>query len=142
MKRNILRRETKQRSLILEELKRTKTHPTADLLFRMVKRRIPAVSFGTVYRNLNLLRDQGQIAELACGKYSCRYDGNIQNHYHFFCVKCKKILDLDKPVLKNLDAQVSKGLGMSVQYHRIDFYGYCRECKTKNEEREVRRWKN
>lgn len=131
MRKEILRRNTLQRSIILEELKKTKTHPSADHFFKIVRKRLPSISFGTVYRNLNFLKDQGQISELACGKYSCRYDGNIKEHYHFTCLKCKKIFDLDKPILNNLDEKVSKELRMSVKYHRLDFYGYCRECKTK-----------
>lgn len=129
MKKEILRRKTKQRSIILEELRKTKAHPSADLLFKMVRRKIPSISFGTVYRNLNLLRDQGQILELFCGKYSCRYDGNLKNHYHFFCVKCKNVFDIYEPLLDNLDYRIGKKLGFQVQYHRIDFYGYCRDCK-------------
>lgn len=129
MERKIIRRETRQKTIILEELRRVKSHPTADSIFRMVRRRIPCVSFGTVYRNLNLLRDQGQILELACGRYSCRYDGNTTNRYHFFCLKCKRVFDLDELILKNLDKKITQKSGMKIEYHRIDFYGYCRDCK-------------
>lgn len=129
MKKQILRRTTKQRSVILEELRKVKTHPTADVVFKMVRRKLPSVSFGTIYRNLNLLRDQGHILELFCGKYSCRYDGNIKNHYHFFCIKCRKVFDIDEPILNNLDSKVSKKLGFTVKYHRVDFYGHCRGCR-------------
>lgn len=129
MERKIIRRETRQKTIILEELRKVKSHPTADSIFRMVRRRIPCVSFGTVYRNLNLLRDQGQILELACGKYSCRYDGNTTNHYHFFCLKCKRVFDLDELILENLDKKITQKSGMKIEYHRIDFYGYCRDCK-------------
>lgn len=129
MKRNILRRKTKQRSVILEVLRKTKAHPSADLLFKMVRRKIPSISFGTVYRNLNLLRDQGQILELFCGKYSCRYDGNLKNHYHLFCIKCENIFDIDEPLLRNLDHRISQRSGFTIKHHRLDFYGYCRDCK-------------
>lgn len=136
MKRKILRRETRQKKIILEELKKVNTHPTADSIFRMVRRKLTSISFGTVYRNLNLLRDRGEVLELACGKYSCRYDGDTRNHYHLFCLKCKKASDLDMPVLKNLDEKVSKGSNFLVEYHRIDFYGYCKKCKGKKERRD------
>lgn len=129
MERAILRRTTKQRKTLLEELRKVKTHPTADAIFKMVRRRLPSISFGTVYRNLNLLRDQGEILELVCGKYSCHYDGDIKNHYHLFCLKCKRVFDLDVPVLGDLDKKVSKNSGFKVKYHRIDFYGYCQDCK-------------
>lgn len=130
MKKEILRRKTKQRSIILEQLRKTKAHPSADLLFKMVRRKIPSISFGTVYRNLNLLRDQGQILELFCGKYSCRYDGNLKNHYHLFCIKCENIFDIDEPLLRNLDYRISQKSGFRIKHHRLDFYGYCKVCKT------------
>lgn len=130
MKKEITRRITKQKTVILEELKKLKTHPTADSVFRIVRKRLPSISFGTVYRNLNLLRDSGQVLELTCGKYSCRYDGDIRNHHHFFCLKCNKISDIDTPVIKNLDERAGKKSGMLIKYHRIDFYGYCRNCKS------------
>lgn len=131
MKTNIPRRNTRQRRLILEELRKVKTHPAADSIFKLVRKRIPAISFGTVYRNLNLLRDQGEILELSCGRYSCRYDGSTHNHYHFLCLKCKNVFDIDAPVLEYLDIKVSENSGFTVKYHRIDFYGYCKDCKGK-----------
>ena len=131
MKEEILRRNSKQRNIILEELKMVKTHPTADSVFKMARRSLPSVSFGTVYRNLNFLRDQGKILELACGRYSCRYDGNIQNHYHFSCLRCKNIFDIYEPIIKDLDKKISKKSGFRIKYHKIDFYGYCQDCRNK-----------
>ena len=131
MKPNISRRQTIQRRIILEELKKVKTHPTADNLFMMAKKRIPSITFGTVYRNLNLLRDAGKILELTCGRYSCRYDGDASQHYHFFCLKCKMVFDARIPAVENLDKKVSQKLKFQVKYHRIEFYGYCQKCKVK-----------
>lgn len=129
MIKKISRRNTKQRKIIFAELSKVKTHPDADSLFRIVRRRLANISMGTVYRNLNLLRDQGKILELTCGRYSSRYDADTKSHYHFFCLACENIFDLDEPFLRSLDSRVSKQSGMSVKYHRIDFYGYCRDCK-------------
>lgn len=125
----IKRRSTRQREVILEALRRVKTHPTADALFQMVRRRLPRLSFGTVYRNLNLLRDEGRILELACGRYSSHYDGDIHPHYHFFCLKCEGLYDVERPVLKNLDEEVSEETGLLVKHHHINFYGLCKGCK-------------
>lgn len=123
------RRETKQRQIILEELTKVKSHPRADVLFGMVRKRLPSISMGTVYRNLNLLKDEGKVLELACGKNSCHYDADTQNHYHFFCVQCESIFDLDEPIVKGLDEAISKNYKMKVEYHRMNFYGYCRNCQ-------------
>lgn len=132
MKKAIIRRSTKQKSIILEELSRVRTHPSADEIFKMVRKRLPLISFGTVYRNLNLLKEQGRILELACGKYSCRYDATTANHYHFVCLSCSGVFDVDEPLLKNIDKRVTRESGMEVKYHRIKFFGYCHECKNKD----------
>src|SRR3990167_3323016 len=112
IKEKILRRKSRQRQIILDELKKLKTHPRADFLFKIVRNKLPNISFGTVYRNLNLLRDRGEVLELTCGKHSCRYDGTVTNHYHFFCLKCERVFDLDEPVLRDLNMKVSNKSGM------------------------------
>jgi Fe2+ or Zn2+ uptake regulation protein len=131
MKKNISRRATKQRKIILEELRRVRTHPTADSIFKMVRKRLPSISFGTVYRNLNLLKDEGKILELTCGKYSCHYDGNPQMHYHFFCLHCGKIFDIEELNLEDLNKMLNKKSDFVARYHRLDFYGYCGKCYKK-----------
>lgn len=130
MEAKMKRRITRQKRAILEELKKVKTHPTAKIIFKMVKRRMPSVSFGTVYRNLNLLKNECKILELASGKRSSHYDGDTRDHCHFFCTACKKIYDLDSPTLNDLDKTVSERSGFLVSYHRIDFYGYCKKCNS------------
>ena len=129
MEKTISRRNTRQRNLILQSLKNSKEHPSAEELFRAVRRELPKISFGTVYRNLNLLRDKGEALELSCGKYRSRYDGEIKNHYHFFCLSCEKVFDLDWPLSSHLDRQVSKKTGYKINFHRINFYGQCQKCK-------------
>ncbi len=118
-----------QREAILAALRSVRTHPTAGSVFRMVRRKVPSVSFGTVYRNLNLLKDEGRVLELAFGKECSRYDGDVSYHHHFFCLKCEGVFDLKAPSLKDLDKTVSAGSGMDVRYHRINFYGRCKKCK-------------
>ena len=130
MTTDIIRRNTKQRQIILEELCKVKTHPSADTLFRMARRRIPRISYGTVYRNLNVLRGEGKILEIAFGKYSCRYDGTLVSHSHFFCLKCKNIFDIAEFNMNNLDGRVSDRLNFKVEYHRVEFFGYCNKCKS------------
>ncbi|MCQ9206548.1 MAG: transcriptional repressor [Omnitrophica bacterium] len=130
MKNYPSKRDTKQKRIILEELKKVKTHPTADFIFRMGRKRMSTISFGTVYRNLNTLKEEKQITELTNGKYSCRYDGNTDIHYHYYCLDCKRVFDVDKPVLKELNKKMSDNSGFEINYHRINFYGKCRECKS------------
>lgn len=121
-------RNTIQRTTILEELRKLKTHPTAEALYRIVKKKIPSISLGTVYRNLNLLRDEGRVLELTYGKDKSHYDGDVSNHIHFYCLKCKNIYDLPISNIK-LSYRVAKGLGFHINSYRIDFYGYCEKCE-------------
>lgn len=129
MPKTIKRRNTKQRRIILEELRKVTSHPTAYELFKMVKRKLPSIGFGTVYRNLSLLKNQGKILELNCGKYCSHYDGSTDIHYHFFCLKCERVFDVEIPTFKDLDKKVGRKTDFKIKYHRIDFYGYCKGCE-------------
>lgn len=125
-------RKTKQRELILETLRSTKTHPTADWIYEKVREKMPNISLGTVYRNLGILEEMGEILELSYGSKYSRYDGNPENHYHFVCVECGKVLDVENiPVDKELDKEVEQKNDFKVFYHRTEFYGLCNECKDK-----------
>ena len=96
--KNTKKRMTKQRKQILEVLKNTNTHPTADEIYEEVKKEIPNISLGTVYRNLNVLSEMDEIMILDYGSSYSRFDGNPKNHYHFKCEQCGKVFDLEKEV--------------------------------------------
>ncbi len=123
-------RLTKQREIILEEISKGKTHPSADEIYLMVKKKIPNISFGTVYRNLKVLRDLGLIRELEFSKSFSRYDGNTKDHYHFTCTKCNKIFDLDIPVMEELNNNLRAKTSFQVLFHRLEFYGICHDCSS------------
>jgi Fe2+ or Zn2+ uptake regulation protein len=129
MKSQIKRRNTKQRQIVLDELHRVKTHPSADTLFKMVRKRIPDISYGTVYRNLNLLKDENKVLELSFGKSSCRYDGMVKEHFHFFCLECENVFDLEKADIGRLNKKIADKMNFKVEYHRLEFFGYCDSCK-------------
>jgi Fur family peroxide stress response transcriptional regulator len=122
-------RMTKQRDIILEELRKVKSHPNADEIYHLVRYRIPNISFGTVYRNLRILKELGEILELDYGKNFSRFDGNPINHYHFACEECGRVFDVDMPVDSSLDETLSKKTGFHITYHRTEFYGICPECE-------------
>ena len=121
-------RKTRQRQRILEILRGTKSHPTADWIYSQVKPEFPKLSLGTVYRNLKLLREQGEIIELDFGSTFSRFDGRTDNHYHFICRKCGKVFDVDMPVEDNLDKKAAKCTRFKVEDHRLIFYGPCKHC--------------
>lgn len=122
-------RMTKQKRVILDVLRSTHTHPSADWIYEQARKIVPDISLGTVYRNLNSLRDNGEILELNYGSTYSRYDGIADNHYHFYCEKCNKLVDVTIPVYEGLDKMVQDTTGCQVSYHRMEFYGLCNECK-------------
>ncbi|MFO7818606.1 MAG: transcriptional repressor [Halanaerobacter sp.] len=123
------RRMTKQRKKILEVLRETDCHPTADWIYEEVKEEIPNISLGTVYRNLNVLEEMGKIMELNYGSDHSRFDGIPENHYHFRCVECGKVRDLDLDVKVELEEKAEGEIDGEVNFHRTEFFGYCDECK-------------
>ena len=121
-------RKSKQKEAILRVLKSTTSHPTAELIYEQVKREVPNISLGTVYRNLRLLKQEGEILELDLTGTSGRFDGFTENHYHFRCEQCNRIFDVDEPVDKAVDNRVAQKTGFRVKYHRLEFRGLCQEC--------------
>jgi Fur family peroxide stress response transcriptional regulator len=121
-------RKTKQKEAILEVLRGTTSHPTADWVYNEVRKEIPNISLGTVYRNLRLLCESGEISELdLCGTFS-RFDARQDNHYHFRCEKCGLVLDVDLPVDAEIDRIAAKKTGFEVLFHRLEFRGVCKNC--------------
>lgn len=91
-------RNTRQRGVILDILKESCDHPTAETIYREARRVLPNISLGTVYRNLNFLRDQGTVREIQpCEGGSSRFDGTDAPHAHFHCVHCSALLDIPLP---------------------------------------------
>jgi len=121
-------RKTKQREVILEVLRNTKTHPTADWIYNEVRKKMPHVSLGTIYRNLKTLSEHGEIQELAFGSTQSHFDANAVNHYHFVCEKCGAIEDIDLDLISGLEERVAEKTGNKVFSHRLEFYGICADC--------------
>ncbi|MFC1909315.1 Fur family transcriptional regulator [Chloroflexota bacterium] len=127
----MIRRDTRQREAILNVLRQAASHPTADWVYDEVRKVIPNISKGTVYRNLKVLRERGDISELNLSGTVSRYEGNQDNHYHFRCEKCGRVFDLDEPVNRELDESVAKRTGFKVSYHQLEFRGICNDCQQK-----------
>jgi Fe2+ or Zn2+ uptake regulation protein len=127
-----MQRKSKQKETILKALKGTDSHPTAEDIYEQVKREIPHISLGTVYRNLKLLKQGGDIIELDLTGTLSRFDGHTQPHYHFRCEQCGRIFDVDEPVHKAIDSRVAQRTGLKVTYHRLEFRGLCHHCQRSN----------
>ncbi len=126
-----MQRDTRQRTAILSVLRNTNTHPTADWIYDEARKVIPNISKGTVYRNLKVLQKAGQIAELKMGGSVSRYEGTLDNHYHFRCQQCGRVLDLDEPVRDIFNDEVAANTGFKVLYHQLEFRGLCDKCQNK-----------
>ncbi len=122
------RKRSKQREKVLGVVRSTKSHPTADWVFHEVRKDLPNVSLATVYRNLNLLVESGEINEVLCDG-QLRFDANKDEHFHFICRSCKGIYDIDEARVSSPDFKLPRGY--LVQDVRMDFYGVCPNCQAK-----------
>jgi Fur family peroxide stress response transcriptional regulator len=125
------RRDTKQREAILRVLRNNRAHPTADQIYDEVRKEIPNISKGTVYRNLQVLEEDGAVTELNLNGTVSRYEVKRENHYHFRCEKCGRVRDIDMPVKIELDKQAANRTGLKISYHQLEFRGLCKECENK-----------
>jgi Fur family ferric uptake transcriptional regulator len=128
-------RMTPQRRAILEELRHFERHPTAREVYGQVRQRLPRISLGTVYRNLELLSRRGMIRRFAVGSGERRYDGDMNDHYHLCCVRCGRIEDAPMAPLAHLEEMLGDANGYDVIGHRIEFSGVCPRCKAASSDR-------
>lgn len=119
---------SKQREAILTYLRSTKEHPTAEMVYSELRVEYPRLSLGTVYRNLNLLAECGEILRLNCGDGTDHFDAAVRPHNHFICKKCGRVMDLDMPSLEFIDEKAAENFSGNVQGHQIYFYGECKDC--------------
>jgi len=123
-------RSTKQRETILKVLKSTTSHPAADLIYERVRKKLPRISLGTVYRNLRLLTQEGAILQLDFAGAPSRFDANTQPHSHFICEQCGRIFDVAESVHKEIDERVARKTGFEVLNHQLEFSGLCKDCQS------------
>ncbi|MFH1874462.1 MAG: transcriptional repressor [Pseudomonadota bacterium] len=124
-------RNTEQRQVIFEELAKLHTHPTADELYNIVKNRLPKISLGTVYRNLEFLAKTGEITKLELSGAQKRFDGKKHAHYHLRCQTCQKIFDLPLKQIAELDSALGTIEGFEITSFRLEFNGLCPNCQKK-----------
>jgi Fur family ferric uptake transcriptional regulator len=120
---------TKQRQVILEELKKTNSHPTADEVFLMVRQRLPRISLGTVYRNLEYLSKNGMIQKLDWSGRQKRYDGNFKNHYHIRCLNCGRVDDVLIKPFSIVEETFRALTDYEIMGYQLEVVGLCAKCK-------------
>jgi len=121
-------RMTRQRKIILEELKKVNTHPRADQIYEMVRKRLPRISLGTVYRNLEVLTRLKEIQQIEHVGTLKRFDGTPENHYHIRCIKCDRLDDAPVSLETGLEKKIRHLTSFTIIGHRLEFIGICKEC--------------
>ena len=122
-------RMTRQRQVILEELRATDQHPSADDLYGRVRLKLPRISLGTVYRNLEMLTELGEIQTIALAGNLKRFDGIPHNHYHMRCMHCDRLMDAPIEVLDSLERALQEKTEFRVLSHQLEFIGICPACQ-------------
>lgn len=123
---------SRQREAIKHFLTTRKDHPTADVVYSSVRNEFPNISLGTVYRNLTLLADLGEISRLRLGDGIDHFDADTRPHYHFICSDCGSVVDLDMDSIKAVDELIGTDVeGNLIRGHVTYFYGCCSGCRRK-----------
>lgn len=124
---------TRQRQIILEELRKVDTHPSADEVYETVRKRLPRISLGTVYRNLEILSELGEIQKLELGGDLKRFDRNYNKHYHIRCMNCGRVDDAPIAPLNQVEDELYGATVYTIIGHRLEFEGLCPQCSKTSE---------
>lgn len=130
---NTVHKHSKKRDTILQVIRCTDCHPSAEWIYNQVKPVHPDISLGTVYRNLSLFEQNGDIIAVATVDGQKRYDATTKPHTHFICECCGSVIDIEtRQSDKALYDKIDDDYGFSVNYHNLTFYGKCNNCKCSN----------
>lgn len=126
-----MRKYSRQRESIKTYLATHSNHPTAETVYLSVKEEFPNISLGTVYRNLALLEETGEIIKLSTGRGPDRYDGCVDPHYHFFCTDCGEVWDLEMESIEHINVIANHNFDGIIEENITHFYGKCPKCAKK-----------
>ena len=124
-------RLTSQRQVILEELKKVKSHPTVKEIYEMVRKKLPRIGLGTVYQNLDILAKLGMISKLEVDGEQKRFDGDMTPHYHIRCNICKRVDDIFIKMDRKLEKSAASCYDYKILDHHVQFSGICSKCLSK-----------
>ncbi|MBT3198801.1 MAG: transcriptional repressor [Phycisphaerales bacterium] len=126
-------RMTRQRRVILAELDSPGQHPTADEVYSRVRKVLPNISLGTVYRNLEILSQTGMVKKLHIGSEQRRYEKNQKRHYHAHCVMCGRVSDIPSDPFGDIDKTARENSRFDITGHELVFEGLCPKCNDDNQ---------
>ena len=122
-------KQFRKRNAILDYLRNTDVHPSAEMVYNHLKPEIPDLSSGTVYRNLSMFKDKGEIISIGTVGGVERFDGNAAPHVHFVCTDCESVTDLPKiAVPEVLNQEVNAQTGGQINMCQLTFVGQCKNC--------------
>jgi len=131
------KRMTRQRRVILEEIRKYNNHPAADEIYERVRKQLPRISLGTVYRNLEVLCEMGEIQRLELSGAVKRYDCIVNKHYHIRCVGCGRVDDAPIAPLNELEDDLYGTTVFEIIGHNLEFTGLCPQCSKLHDHRQV-----
>lgn len=123
-------RNSKQRKMILDAVKARCDHPSADQIYLDLRAKDDKISRGTVYRNLGILSESGEILNVKVPAAD-RYDFRVDKHYHIYCTCCGRTFDAPLEYHSEYDEQINKSTGFQINRHRLIFEGLCPDCAKK-----------
>jgi Fur family peroxide stress response transcriptional regulator len=119
---------SKQREAIKNYLQNCTTHPTADVVYTDLRKEFPNISLGTVYRNLSLLADLGEIRRISTDGDADFFDGNMHPHDHFICTRCHRVYDIELREADELIRLASMKFPGHIESYLLNFFGTCEQC--------------
>jgi Fur family peroxide stress response transcriptional regulator len=125
--KNIGLKLTPQRLAVLQYLEGNKSHPSAEEIYRAVKRRFPTISLATIYNILESLKEKGLVQEINIDPYKKRFDPDTTSHHHLICTKCGRIVDIEM----GFNPSLPEAEGFRIERIHMEFYGVCRDCSSK-----------
>ena len=123
---------SRQRESIVNFLASRTDHPTAETIYQNIKKEFPNISLGTVYRNLEILSESGEIRKLEMAGSQRRFDGTMENHFHVKCVKCDRVSDAELPLVQEILDSLKELDGYEIVLSHLEFSGICPECRKNN----------
>lgn len=119
---------SRQREAIYDFLKLRKDHPTAETVYDNIRQTCPNISLGTVYRNLQLLESLGMLQKINVGDGVEHFDADVSDHYHFYCNRCKAVIDMKMDTLGQINDIASRNFDGTIDSHSLIFSGTCGRC--------------
>ncbi len=123
-----MKRYSRKREAILQAIRSTTSHPSAEWVYTQLKPQFPDLSLATVYRNIASFMESGELVRVAVVDSKERYDADLSSHSHFICQVCGDVSDVKIAGGREIDIIAENALGAKVNRHELVFRGICKKC--------------